>query len=112
MTGKTETAGPYDEPDTQRTAETVGTNQDPVGSGDPSFGKEDRSTEEIPQRTPPPNERNTAPETHFIGEDGDMEDEGRKWGHPIIRPKYDEENPSGTHIPRDNNPDTPATQAT
>ena len=112
VTEEMETAGPYDEPETQRTAETDGANQDPRGSSDPPSGNKDRGTEEIPQRTPPQMERNAAPETHYIGEDGDMEEEGRKWGHPIILPKYEEDNPTGTHIPKDNSRDTPATQAT
>ena len=86
--------------------------QDPPTASDARTHEENRATGETPQPSTPQKERNPTPESHFIGEDGDAEEEGRRWGHPIILPIREGENSMGTHTPWGNGPDNPTTQAT
>ena len=60
----------------------------------------------------PQYEGTTHPETHFIGDNGDMEEEGRRWGHPIILPKGEGGEDTSSQTPTGTNTDTSAPQAT
>ena len=60
----------------------------------------------------PQYEGTTHPETHFIGDNGDMEEEGRRWGHPIILPKCEGGEATESQTPTGTNADTSVPQAT